>query len=100
MIVVGTVTAIEAEKKVIFHEDDGSQSEHRCVSIWVKSADETTQGSWVTIVKLYDNKIDEAAELGLEVNSMVNVDVRPTYRKNYKTGEFIPAITNKLNAIL
>lgn len=82
-----------------FTENDGSKSKHKYVNIWVKSADEDLQGKWITIFKLYDSKIEDASELGLAVNSMVSIEVKPSYRKT-RNGEFAPSITNRLISIV
>lgn len=99
MIVVGIVTGIEGERAVEFREDDGNTTTHRCVNVWVKSADEETQGSWTTIVRLFDDKIAESRENGLSEGSTVSVDIRPTYRR-MKSGEFVPTIVNKLISVV
>lgn len=99
MNAVAIVTNIEPETEVIFHESDGRTSKHRCVNVWVKSADEATQGSWTTIVRLYDNYINEAKEAGLSDGCMMSISLRPAYRKT-KNGDHIATIVNKLIAIL
>lgn len=99
MIAVAIVTNIEPETEVNFHENDGSTTKHRCVNVWVKSADEDTQGSWTTVVRLYDKNIEEAKENGLSEGSMVSINIRPAYRK-LKSGEFAPAVVNKLIAVI
>ena len=100
MIVAAMVTGIEPERKISIRKDDGSLVEKRVVQVWVKSADEASQGAWVTIVKLWDNQIDDASEMGLAINSMVSVDIKPAYHKNYKTGACMPSLTTKITAIL
>lgn len=99
MNAVATVTNIEPEFKVNFHESDGSVTEHRAVNVWVTSADAETQGSWTTILRLYDGKIDEAKENGLKEKSMVGIEIRPAYRKS-RTGEFMATIVVKLLSVL
>lgn len=99
MNAVAIVTNIEPETEVIFHENDGSTTKHRAMNVWVKSADEETQGSWTTIVKLYDQRIDEAKENGLSADSMLSINIRPTYRK-LRNGDFGASIVNKLIGIL
>lgn len=99
MNAVATVTGIEAEREVEFRESDGSTTRHRSVNVWVKSADEDIQGSWTTVVRLYDRNIEEARDNGLCEGSTVSISIRPAYRK-LRTGEFAPAIVNKITAIL
>lgn len=99
MNAVATVTNIEPEVEVNFHESDGSKTKHRAVSVWVKSADEETQGSWTTIVRLYDKAIDEAKENGLTAGSTVGIEIRPNYRRK-RDGEYMASITNRIISVL
>jgi hypothetical protein len=98
MKVVAIVTGISKAQDVEFKEQDGTKSKHKCVSVWAKSAEEETQGKWITVFNLYDEKIADAAELGLAVNSMVTIDVKPNYHQG-KDAVFYPSASTKLISI-
>ena len=98
MKVVAIVTGISAPHDVEFTEYDGSKSIHKGVTVWVKSAEEETQGKWTTVLNLYDEKIADAAELGLALNSMVTIDVKPNYRQG-RNFEYFASASVKLISI-
>ena len=98
MIAVAIVTGISAPHDVEFTEYDGSKSTHKGVTVWVKSAEEETQGKWTTVFNLYDEKIADAAELGLALNSMVTIDVKPNYRQG-RNFEYFASASVKLISI-
>ena len=78
MIAVCEITGIGPEMKlnVKDKENGNSMRERRLVQVWIKSADEDLQGQWKTIVKLWDNEIDENE--GMKVGDMVSVRITPS----------------------
>lgn len=95
MIAVCEITGIGPEIKVNIKdkENENIVHERRLVQVWVKSADEDLQGQWKTIVKLWDNEIDENE--GMKVGDAVSLRLTPSSFP-LKNGNIVPTLYVKL----
>ena len=87
MIVNCKIIQIDAEVNVTYTNG----SVHRHQSVWITPVDAREKINWVSLVELHDEKIDEFAASGHQVNAVVPVRFKPDYyrvkRGGQETGE-------------
>jgi hypothetical protein len=87
MIVNCKIIQIDAEVNVTYNNG----SVHRHQSVWITPVDAREKINWVSLVELHDEKIDEFAAAGHQVNTVVPVRFKPDYyrvkRGGQETGE-------------
>lgn len=88
MIINCKIIQIDAEVNVTYNNG----SVHRHQSVWITPVDAREKISWVSLVELHDEKIDEFAASGHKVNDIVPVRFKPDYyrvkRGGQETGEY------------
>ena len=75
MIINCKIIQIDAETAVTY--TNGSVHRHR--SVWITPVDAREKINWVSLVELHDEKIDEFAASGHQVNAVVPVRFKPDY---------------------
>ena len=83
MIVNCKIIQIDAEVNVTYN--DGSKHRLRCV--WVTPVDPREKMQWVSLVELRDERIDEFAASGHQVNDIVPVRLKPDYYRVKRSGQ-------------
>ncbi len=87
MIINCKIIQIDAETAVTY----SNGSVHRHQSVWITPVDAREKINWVSLVELHDEKIDEFAAAGHQVNTVVPVRFKPDYyrvkRGGQETGE-------------
>ena len=87
MIINCKIIQIDAEMNVT----NNNGSVHRHQSVWITPVDAREKINWVSLVELRDEKIEEFAASGHQVNAVVPVRFKPDYyrvkRGRQETGE-------------
>jgi len=83
MIINCKIIQIDEETNVTYN--DGSKHRLRCV--WVTPVDPREKMQWVSLVELRDERIDEFAASGHQVNAVVPVRLKPDYYRVRRDGE-------------
>ena len=83
MIVNCKIVQIDSVNNITYA--DGSTHRHKCV--WITPNDPKEKVQWTTLVELRDERIDEFAASGHQVNAVVPVRLKPDYYRVRRDGE-------------
>ena len=83
MIVNCEIIQIDAELTQKYN--DGSI--HRLQHVWIRPKDNRENTQWTSLLELRDEKIDEFAASGHQVNDIVPVRLKPDYYRVRRGGE-------------
>ena len=83
MIVNCKIIQIDEETNVTYN--NGSVHRHR--SVWITPVDAREKINWVSLVELRDDRIEEFAASGHQVNDIVPVRLKPDYYRVRRGGE-------------